>query len=900
MQRHLLLILLLSVTPFALAQVVEISSPPGDKEFGEAEQIKARELWFRQSRGLDQTSKPEAALRKALDDVKADIANRGLGQNNAWKLVGPSPMTMLNWAMGKVAGRVTCFAYDPDNVDHLYLGTASGGVWKSTDGGNSWTPIFDKVGTQTIGSIYVQAAPNKRIWVGTGEQGTSCTNYFGMGVWVSHDEGASFVEANGTGANKLEASYVTAITGHANDSNLILAGGEGFCDDGNYQTSGLYRTTDAGQNWTQVLNGPITDIAYHPDNPNTYYASVSRGNNPDGGVYRSTDSGQTWTRLENGILSGSGYRRTRLAIAPSDPMTIYALVNRGSVYIYRSVDGGDTWTTQNTNACEGQCSYNLCISVHPTDPNTILVGTIRHSRSTDGGVSLVPMTSGWGGAQTVHQDTHVVYYDRGGTGRAPDPDVYWVGTDGGLWKTENSGTNYQHLNEGLNITQFYDIEVHPTNKDMIFGGSQDNSSARGDGNTEWNVTVVTGDGFMNAVDPRDTNIVYQNSYPQGGFPNIARSNAGGAPNTFSFMGANGITSGPFPWVTPMDISYDGSVSALFVGSDRIFRLQHNQSSWTLISGDLSASSSINIINSEMVNGNMVIYAGTRDGRIHRSLDAMAATPVFEEITANYPGGNVSDIAVDLNNVDRIFVTRAAFGQNKLYRSENGGTAWTPVGSGLPNVPANSVAIDPRNSARIFVGNDIGVFVSHDNGDNFSAIMNGMPLGSVVTDLEIDDTPYVLTAGTYGRSAWQLSLAAPMETSTGNMAACQATGVGLGIDVEGGLQPLSYAWSIQAGPNTSPSQLDNTSASNPVFTPTATGSYTVKVSITDDLGSNVEATMDVEVFDAGTYASNQISHWLETDTNPQWLGGFDKDGNGVLSVQDLIMELNNPSCQVVNN
>lgn len=880
----------------SFGQVVDISSPPGDKLLGEEEQIRARDLWFIKSRGLDTASRPDLKWRSALDQVKQEIANRGVGVGPSWNLVGPSPMTMLNWAMGKVAGRVTSFAYDPSDVETLYLGTASGGVWKSTNGGTSWTPIFDQVGTQSIGSIYVQAAPNKRIWVGTGEQGQGCVSYFGLGLWVSNDEGASFVEANGNGANRMEASFITAIAGNASDPDVLLAGGEGYCEDGNYITSGLYRTADAGQNWSKILDGQITDIAYNPANPATYFAALSRGSDPNGGVYRSTDDGNTWTRLENGIIFGSGYRRTRLAISPSDPMTVYALVNRGAVFLYKSIDGGDTWTTQNTNACEGQCSYNLCIAVHPTNPNTVLVGSIRHSRSTNSGVSLVPLTSGWGSGQTVHQDTHVVYYDRGGVGRAANPDLYWVGTDGGLWKTEDGGNNYQHLNHGLNITQFYDIEVHPNNQNMIFGGAQDNSSSRGNNNPEWNVTVVTGDGFMNAIDPNNPNIVYQNSYPQGGLPNIARSTSGGGPNSFSFIGASGMTPGPFTWVTPMDITYDGNNTALFVGSDRIFRSTNNGNNWTLISDDLS-NGSINVINSEFIGGKAVIYVGTQDGQIHRCLDASIATPLFEDITANYPGGNVSDVAIDPQNVNRAFATRAAFGLNKLYRTSDGGTSWDPVGTGLPDIPANTVAIDPQDSDRVFVGTDIGVFMSIDGGNQFTSFTQGMPLGSVVTDLEIDDNPYILTAGTYGRSAWQIALA-PLAVGAEDLDGCATSTISLSTDVSGGLAPLNFEWSILSGPDTAIAQINDPTLAQPNFTPTAAGSFTLRLTVTDSSNSNISVDISAEIYDNTSFPLTQFSHWLNQDDQPGWRVGFDLNSDGYIGIDDLILENNNPTCPVV--
>ncbi len=480
------------------------------------------------------------------------------------------------------------------------------------------------------------------------------------------------------------------------------------------------------------------------------------------GVYRSTDSGKTWGRLQNGIPYGASVGRIRLAIAPSDSRTLYALVEAsGGASLYKTVDGGSSWNVQNTGACEGQCWYDLCLAVHPTQPAELLVGSIRFARSTDSGTTLQYLVDGWGSTQAVHQDTHVLVYSK------TDPKRFWVAGDGGLWRSDDAGTTFVNLNGNLNITQLYDIAVHPSNPAVVFGGAQDNSSMRRAASPLWDVTEVTGDGFMNIVDPADPAVVFQTSYPWDGLPSLCKSNTGGDPGSFSWLWNQGLVQNePYPWVTPLAVHDPGATTdtAIFLGSNFVYRSFTSepwyQFEWTKISPSLTGSSSraVSVITPVEDSGRLMLYAGTSNGRIWRCDDALATSPTWTDVTGNYPvGDEVTDLAADPSDPLRVFATRGEFGLSRLYRSTVGGTTWEAVGSGLPDAPANAVAVDPLRPERVFVGSDVGVFLSEDGGGSFVAAMTGLPLGAVVTDLEIDASPHVLTAGTYGRGAWQADL-----------------------------------------------------------------------------------------------------------------------------------------------
>jgi hypothetical protein len=286
----------------------------------------------------------------------------------------------------------------------------------------------------------------------------------------------------------------------------------------------------------------------------------------------------------------------------------------------------------------------------------------------------------------------------------------------------------------------------------------------------WDVTVATGDGFMNAVDASDPMVVFQTSYPFNGQPSIVRSTSGGAPNSFEWLSTNGIGFGePFPWVTPFVIvpgtsaTGGGEPSLLLVASNRVYRGVAAQPagafSWTQASPILTDSGAVSVL-TPFDNGDTAgLFVGLSSGGIWYAEDVRNASPQagWINVSGNYPGGRISDIAVVPGQPGRVLVTRSTFGGAKLYRSEIGSGSWQAVGQGLPNIPANSVAVDPRYPNRVFVGTDVGVFVSRDFGDTVAPENDGLPAGLVVTDVEVDDAPYAVTVGTYGRGAFQADL-----------------------------------------------------------------------------------------------------------------------------------------------
>ncbi|MGE4073832.1 MAG: hypothetical protein AB7E72_21890 [Lysobacterales bacterium] len=744
--------------PIIALSAILLSAPalgqwqPGeiDKSRGEEYQIEQRELWFRQTRSLDsQADAGSLRAAAALDLARSSrVPMRGSGAS--WSSIGPDTQTMFSWVMGRVSGRAQALAIDDNNENLIYLGTAAGGLWKSTDGGNQWSEIFGQVGTQTIGAVHIDPADSSRVWVGTGEDKASCTGYFGIGLFLSTDAGTSFSPRNGSGANTLDLSFISAVTTLSGQPDVVLAGGTGFCSaSGSNQTGGLYRSVDGGANWSRVLSGTLYDIVLDQGNPAVVYAGFGGSD----GIWKSTDGGASFTKLTNGISYGSG--RRRIALAPSNSQVLYTINGQN---LHRSIDGGASFELRNSSACEGQCGYNMALAVHPQNPEELLVGTIRHARSINGGTTLTTMTSSWGGSQAVHQDTHIVRYSRSNSAR------FWVGTDGGLWRTDNAGSSYANLNGNINSILFYDVAVDPRDPTRIFGGAQDNSSSGRFGGLVWDVTRVTGDGMMNLVVADNPDIVVQAGYPNSsGFPSLHRSLNGGGPNSLSTLPTTGLVSGGFPWVTPIAVSppHHQHQATLFVASTRIWRAPAAASGagfvWTEVSSG-ALGTTVSVIDPFVDrSGRMGLIAGSSTGRVFRCNNVYVADSCTE-ITSNLPTGRgITDVFVDRRDTRRIFVTRADFQGARLYRSLDQGQTWTASGNGLPTVPANSVVIAPRNSQLILVGTDVGVYASNDGGDNFVAFNDGMPVGNVVVDLEILPNRDIVVAGSYGRGAWMTTL-----------------------------------------------------------------------------------------------------------------------------------------------
>ena len=735
--------------PAAATAAPEAPSSIHFREEGEESQIERRLEWFlsRRRAGASGDGTMARLRRLAFEEtarriaVQRDRAAAGVDVTNFWSAMGPSASHFGGWAFGDVAGRITALARGSDGA--LYAAGAAGGLWKTVNDGLSWTPLFDAAGTETIGAIAVDPSNPAVLWAGTGDFVYGCEGYFGIGLLRSADGGLTWAARNGTGGSTLEdlSNFSSVVVDPRDGNHLVVGGLIRGCSSGTQQVGGLYTTADGGLTWTKRLaDTQIHEIAQDPVTQDTWWAATNKG------IYKSTNNAVTWTlQTASGLPNGST-DRTELAISPSAPQTVYALFASNNEF-WRTTNGGTSWTRMSTGACDGQCTYNMVIRVHPTNPNIVYRGTILLFKSLDGGATWSSLTPGWGSSQKVHQDTHTFLTV------ASNPEWLYVGSDGGVWKTIDGGANFTNLNSNLHITQFYAIGVHGSDPGIICGGAQDNSSlARNGASNVWDLQQVTGDGFVCHIDPVDPTYSYVTSYPST-WPQVYRSTTGvfGIYSVVTGSGS-GIESGDREdWVTPYIVDPRTS-GTLYLGTQRVYKSVDHGTSWTSAGPADMTGGSGTVISLE-VNRNFpsIVLAGTSDGRVWRSADAGAS---WTNITAGLPARTINDVAADPTDPNRAFAVVGGFGTAHLWEHTVSG-GWVPRAGGLPNVPANTVLV--LTATELFVGNDVGVFRSTDGGVTFTPFMNGLPQGLVVTDLKFHPASGTLTAGTYGRGAWQVAL-----------------------------------------------------------------------------------------------------------------------------------------------
>ena len=487
----------------------------------EADWPAAAAEWFYNQRTYPSGQIPLGARVQAMAEIdRIDRAARGkqplaITANPAsWTFIGPRPTADLE-PKQVFSGRVAAITIDPRDNNTIYLGSASGGVWKSTDGGANWKPLGDDQPSLSIGAIALDPKNPDIVYVGTGEQNFSGNNYYGAGILKSTNGGSSWTNIQGPFLH----AYIGGMSVSPANSQVLL------CSVGNVfslSTTGIWRSADAGANWTRVLNGVATAVAFDPTNGNIAYAALGddRGSSSNG-MYRSTDGGQTWTAIRGSganVLPGSSAGRIAFSISPTTPTTLYAaLADLHTVHlldIYKSTDSGGTWNALKApDICvEGQCDYDIAISIHPKNPNVVYAaGDHAMARTLDGGATwsqlLDPGSFAGPNGVGIHVDEHVLTF-------TPDGTKLFLGNDGGVFSTTDvlvsqiTQINWTELNDTLAITQFYPgLAIHPTNVNRALGGTQDNRTQLYTGGVGWQ-SVTCGDGGSAAFDPSLPSIAF--------------------------------------------------------------------------------------------------------------------------------------------------------------------------------------------------------------------------------------------------------------------------------------------------------------------------------------------------------------------------------------------------------
>lgn len=687
--------------------------------------MRGREEYFHDMRAWPFGRIPGDLRLQALDWVakRGKLRSGALQSQAVWRPIGPYDLS----------GRITAIAVHPTDGKTLWAGAAAGGVWKSTNRGDSWRPVMDYENAITVGAIAVDPNNPDVVYVGTGEPAFNLDTYDGAGMFKSTDGGESWKVTGLTGVFAFSRIVV-----HPRDGNIIFASTI-------HNNAGFYRSTDAGRTWERILTEDITDITINPVNPSELWVGGGGA-----GVMRSQDGGRSFVPTANGLVTGdSGIGRVSLQVAPSNPSILYALM---CVHTYsldgaehitkicRTSNGGLTWQTLFLNSPNflnnpgfPQGEYNNTLAIRPDDENVVVAGGVWPYRTTDGGASWTLIGSG------VHPDYHAFVFD------PTDPNRLYAGNDGGVYRSDQGGSSFLRKTSGLAITQYYGMAIDQSVDDVTYGGTQDNGTVTTEAKTyDYSDPgfIYQSDGFQCIVDPLDPTVLYHEIF----YGNILRTIIPSR-QTSDLNGGLDLSE-QASWSAPLLID-PGDQRTLFTGRKRVYRMKPGDY-WRAIS-DTVAGTMTAIGVSPL--DSRVIYAGSSRATVRATTDG---GDTWREAASGLPGRSVTDIVASTRDTLTAWIAFSGFYNQHIYRTTDGGLTWVSLGTTFPDIPVNTLVVDPLNERKIYAGTDIGVLASSDGGSTWYDFGNGLPR-VVVSDMEIHRSRRLLRVATHGRSMWEIDL-----------------------------------------------------------------------------------------------------------------------------------------------
>ena len=691
-----------------------------------------------------------------------------------FRLIGPAV----------ASGRVMSIAVNPRDKFEYYVGVASGGVWKTVNDGTTWTPVFDKEGSYSIGWITLDPNDPAVVWVGTGESNSQRSVSYGDGIYRSDDGGK-----NWTNLGLKKSEHIGRVVIDPRDSKVVYVAAEGPLW-GPGGDRGLYKTTDGGKNWKAVLtiseNTGVVDVAIDPSNPDIVYAAAYQrrrhvftliDGGPESAIYKSTDAGASWNKLKSGLPTVD-MGRIGLAVSPADPNVVYATIEAGDGKggVFRSDDKGATW--ERRNEFDAGAMYYARVVADPKNVDRIFVMNVTMRESLDGGKTLHKVEE-----TNHHGDDHMVWID-------PEDTKHWIfGSDGGMYETWDNAKNWE-FKANLPTVQFYDVAVDNALPFYnVCGGTQDNFSWCGPArtrnlngivNSDWYVTTG-GDGFHSQVDPEDANTVYSES--QYGVL-VRYDKPTGQELLLQPQEGKGEPPLRWNWDSPVIIS-PHSHTRIYFAANKLFRSDDRGDTWKAISGDLTRQIDRNKLpvmgrvwepdavaknQSTSFYGNIValsespkkeglIYVGTDDGLIQVTADGGANWTKYDKFAGIPETTYVSRLAASRHDANTVY---ASFDNHKnedfkpyLLRSTDAGKTWTSIAGNLPeNGPVLAFAEDTVNANLLFAGTEFGAFFTVDGGSHWVQLKGGLPT-IAVRDMVIQAREGDLVIATFGRGFYVL-------------------------------------------------------------------------------------------------------------------------------------------------
>lgn len=728
----------------------------------------------------------------------------GAARLESWKkhvqMANESPFAKLPWQrLGPkfVGGRIESIDAPRGDLGTIYAGVGAGGVWKTTNGGLTWKPIFQNESTFAIGDLTIAPSDSNTIWVGTGECHLSRTSYAGNGVYRSIDAGETW-----THMGLEETAHIGKIVIDPKNKDVVYVAAMGRKDTGGQR--GLFKTSDGGKSFEHILKAEpqvaFVDLVLDPfDNTRLYAAGWDRSGRDRGGVFLSEDAGKTWRRLGGGLLQQS-VDRIAIDVASSQEGVVYALMadrstpelakRRNASILFRSDDGGETWNRTNEGYVPTYIGWDFCdLRVAPDNADRIYIGGLRLITSDDGGKSF----QGEGGfAFNTALDTVFRLHPHRGIGMHLDVHDIWIdpehpervmlGNDGGLYLSNDRAQTWLHLNS-LPIAEFYRIHLDDDQPFKIWGGTQDNASLVGPSSArfeagvddQWDLVFLDpwsgGDGFATFPDPLDASITYYTQ--QNG--DLKRSRLGNLRpeksirprrgNTTAYQGEEAIEHQSdqrnfnFAWDTPFFPSVhqnNADQTVLYCAAERVFRSEDRGDHWQAISPDLGIGALIEVSESPCDPQRLAAVGGR--GNVFLTRDGGKQ---WLSVGEGLPKKAVRDVLLSAHSPDTCYVVLSGKSDHDcaayVFVSHDFGKSWNSISKELPNECVNVIAEDGKSNDLLFVGTDLGVYASTDRGESWNSLCGTLPTASVV-DLKVQSRDGALVAASHGLSLFLLDIA----------------------------------------------------------------------------------------------------------------------------------------------
>lgn len=741
--------------------------------------------WFYEQRAYPYGTLPANLLSQKIGDYRSSFNTKSsaakiLASQPQWRQLGPF----------YVGGRVRSVVHHPTKEGWVYIGAAGGGVWRTTDGGETWTPLMDFTNSIEMGALAIDPNNPDILYAGTGEYRSGSFSIAGAGIFKTTDAGATWRVIGLTNVGGFSKIYV-----HPKNSNIVVAGGV----DAN---SGFYKSTDGGETWERMLDKTVSDISINPNNPDDYIIGVSGEN-----VYQTVNGGESWKNLNVDI--SVSFARISVQRSPANLDVLYLLAalsnDNGLPASYTSTNGGKNWVRRNTlpssafgsDPSRRQGDYDNFITPHPTNADICLLGGVDLFFTSTGGAQWAKV-AGYD-VENTHPDMHCAAYN------PMNPDIVYMGCDGGMFKNTVKGYGgWYPINNNLPITQYHGMAVDNSKEKLNYGGTQDNGTISDDASGWGN--IAGGDGSHALVNYSKPDVVWGGTQYGGVFKrNMKTGEFASYANRFVDPVTKATDVAAF--VAPLEMD-PADPSTVYSGRRALWVTYEDGNKWSRISPYFNQTISAVGLSPADPDASTIWIGGSGEIYVTRTGGGTSLEDWTDVSYNGIPNRFVSDIECSREDINTAYVTLSGFNTSHVYKTTDLGKSWIDIGKGLPDVPCNTVVLHPEDEKIIFVGTDFGVYATYNGGETWVPYGTGLP-NSMVVDMMFYEPKMplegkaVLRVATHGRSMWEIDVPTGQQVTDAEITAptggeIYTGGTSQKISWFGFTQPVKVEYSLNDG------------------------------------------------------------------------------------------------------